>query len=240
MTVQPESQRDLVHTLAALGALLAWDFSGADLAVVRPLADAQGFALRQAWWAGPVLHDGGKLAAWALLAALVVAALRAGRHGAAHAGTAAQGPGRAERLSWLAVMLLCAVTVPALKRFSDTSCPWDLAEFGGTAAYVSHWAFGQPDGGSGHCFPSGHAVSAFAFFAMHFQWRTHDAAHARRWLMAVLTAGLLFGTAQLVRGAHYPSHTLWSGWICWTVAATAAAVFRRWWPHNAPAGAQGA
>ena len=30
--------------------------------------------------------------------------------------------------------------------------------------------------------------------------------------------GALYGTAQLVRGAHYPSHTLWTGFICWVVA----------------------
>ena len=31
-----------------------------------------------------------------------------------------------------------------------------------------------------------------------------------------LLAGLLLGLTQTVRGAHYPSHTLWTAWICWT------------------------
>ncbi len=33
-----------------------------------------------------------------------------------------------------------------------------------------------------------------------------------------LLAGLLLGAAQQLRGAHFMSHTLWTGWICWSVA----------------------
>jgi len=146
---------------------------------------------------------------------MVLATLRAPRQGAA-------APSRAERWHWIAVMLACVVAVPALKRFSATSCPWDLAEFGGVAAYVSHWRFGLPDGGPGHCFPSGHAVAAFAFFGLHFMWREHDPHQARTWLALVVAAGLVFGAAQLLRGAHYPSHTLWTAWLCWAIHVAAA------------------
>ena len=213
-------RHDLATTLAALSALLAWDASGADLAVTRLFADTRGFALRDSVWTATLLHDGGRLVAWALLLALVVAALHAPH------GRPATLPGRAERWRWLGVMVLCVLAVPLLKRISATSCPWDLAEFGGTARYVSHWAFGQFDGGPAHCFPSGHAVAAFAFFGLYFQWRDHDARHARRWLAVVLGAGLLFGAAQLARGAHHISHTLWSAWLCWACCAAAAALFR--------------
>ena len=27
--------------------------------------------------------------------------------------------------------------------------------------------------------------------------------------------GLGFGLVQMVRGAHYFSHVLWAGWVCW-------------------------
>jgi membrane-associated PAP2 superfamily phosphatase len=107
--------------------------------------------------------------------------------------------------------------VPAIKRVSLTSCPWDLAEFGGAAQYVSHWRWGVGDGGAGHCFPSGHAAGAFAFLSGYFVLRPHEARWARRWLIGVLVVGALFGTAQLVRGAHYPSHTLWTAWLCWAI-----------------------
>jgi membrane-associated PAP2 superfamily phosphatase len=26
----------------------------------------------------------------------------------------------------------------------------------------------------------------------------------------------------MARGAHYPSHTMWTAWICWTLAVVAA------------------
>ncbi|MDO9074367.1 MAG: phosphatase PAP2 family protein [Rubrivivax sp.] len=211
-------RRDLAVTLGSLLALLAWDASGADLPAARLFGSARGFAWRGNFWTSTLLHDGGRIAAWLMLALLVVAALRAG------AGSAVQ-PGRAARWRWVAVMLLAVLAVPALKRLSLTSCPWDLAEFGGVAHYVSHWARGPGDGGGGHCFPSGHAVAAFAFLGLYFQWRDLNPRRARAWLLGVGAVGLAFGGAQLVRGAHYPSHTLWTAWLCWSICATAAAVF---------------
>jgi membrane-associated PAP2 superfamily phosphatase len=117
--------------------------------------------------------------------------------------------------------------VPALKRLSHTSCPWDLAVFGGSAPYVPHRTFALVDGGPGHCFPSGHAVAAFAFLPLYFQWRAHRPALARWILGSVLIAGALFGWAQLARGAHFPSHTLWSAWLCWVIGCVAALVLDR-------------
>lgn len=211
-------QRDAAFTAAALALLLAWDASGLDLAAARLFADAQGFALREAWWASRLLHDGGRIASWLLLAVFALGGLRQPGVGS---------PPRRWRWTWVALILLCALAVPALKRVSATSCPWDLAEFGGVAQYVSHWRFGVADGGGGRCFPSGHAVAAFAFFGLHFFWRGYNPRKANLWLVAVLLLGAVYGTAQLVRGAHYPSHTLWSAWLCWSVSALAFHLLRR-------------
>ena len=200
---------DVGLILALLALLLAWDASGADLGMTRWLAGPHGFPWRDAWLTRYALHDGGRLLSGAVLLTTVLHSLR----------RPADGPSRAQRLGAVGVVALGFLVVPSVKRFSATSCPWDLAEFGGTAAYVSHWQFGLADGGPGHCFPSGHAVAAFAFFAMYFLWRRHRPAVARAWLGATLAAGTVFGAAQCLRGAHYPSHVLWSAWICWTVAA---------------------
>lgn len=204
---------DLAVTLAGLLLLLAWDATGWDLAVVSLFGDARGFAWRDAFATSQVLHGGGRVVAWAVLAALAWAVWKA---------PAGHAPARAERGYWLGVTLLCVLAVPMFKQFSRTSCPWDLAQFHGVATYVSHWQLGLADGGPGRCFPSGHAVAAFAFFGQYFLWRRHDARRARRWLHAVLALGLVYGLGQLVRGAHYPSHTLWSAWLCWTICALAA------------------
>ena len=221
-----QRRRDLIVSLVALALLLAWDASGSDLLVARWAGSIEGFAWRDAWWASRGLHDGGRLMAWLLLAVLVASAVQAGPRASAVASDCA--PTASERWRWLGVMLLCLLLVPALKRISATSCAWDLAEFGGVALYVSHWQWGTADGGPGHCFPSGHAVAAFAFLGHYFLWRSHDLRRARWWLAAVLATGALFGAAQLVRGAHYPSHTLWSAWLCWSLCVAAQSFFNHW------------
>ena len=216
-------RRDLGITLISLLLLLAWDFSGGDLAAARLFGGPGGFAARDTWWASTLLHDGGRWLAWLVLGWLLLSALVSR---AVQRSPIQPGPNQAERWFWIGVILVCALAVPALKRFSLSSCPWDLAEFGGVARYVSHWQPGLTDGGSGHCFPSGHAVAAFAFFGLYFQWRPYRPARARAWLWAVLWVGAAFGLAQLARGAHYPSHTLWSAWLCWALSALAAAGLR--------------
>lgn len=198
-------------------ALLLWEFGGWDLAVTRLYADSAGFAWRDTWLARGLLHDGGRWLAGALLLLLFSDIAR----------PIGAGPGREERLYWLAVVIASMLLVPMLKRISATSCPWDLLEFGGTVRYVQHWLPRVTDGGPGHCFPSGHAVSAFAFFGAFFLWRPYRPRLARFFLVVTLLLGLAYGWAQLARGAHFVSHSLWSAWLCWTLAAAAGA-FRGW------------
>jgi membrane-associated PAP2 superfamily phosphatase len=202
--------RDIAITLALLAGLLWWEASGLDLVVAGWYGSEAGFALRDSWWTRDLLHNGGRWLAGAALAACALLAWR---------GTRAQRP---RRLAWFGLVLAALVTVPLLKRFSTTSCPWDLSDFGGAAAYVPHWLLTVVDGGPGHCFPSGHAVAAFAFLPLYFQWRGPRPRLALGLLAAVLGFGALFGWAQLARGAHFPSHTLWSAWLCWAIGAAGA------------------
>ena len=214
---------DALVTALAAAALLMWDASGADRVVTGWFGGASGFALRDSFWTSTVGHEGGRLLAWLLLLALVVQALRTP---AGVVSSLPAQPSRAARGYWLGATLLCLLVVPTIKRFSSTSCPWDMAAFGGTAQAVSHWAWSVADGGPGHCFPSGHAVGAFAFFSLYFLWRPHRTARARGWLAAVLVTGCLFGLAQLARGAHHASHSAWSAWVCWTLCVAADALWR--------------
>ena len=207
-------------TLLSLLLLLLWDASSLDAQSARLFGSAAGFVGSHSFLLSRVMHDGGRLLAWLTLALLMLAALRNG------VANSVDVPGRAERWRWIGVTLLCVLAVPALKRLSSTSCPWDLAAFGGAAQHLSHWRWGVPDGGAGHCFPSGHAVAAFAFISQYFLWRGVNARRARSWLLAVLVTGAVFGLAQLARGAHFPSHTLWSAWLCWCLCAGAAALMR--------------
>ncbi len=211
------SSKDWGLVALALVCILIWDRSGWDLSVMRWLGTAQGFALRESWWFRAVLHDGGRMLAFAALGLMLVDAFY----------PLLAGPSRLKRGYWIGITLLCVLQVQILKRASTTSCPWDLAEFGGLAQYVSHWNFSGLDGGSGHCFPAGHASAAFVFLSLYFLWRDHDAKIARGFLAGVLLVGLVFSMTQLVRGAHYPSHLMWSAWLCWTMCVLAAGWQRR-------------
>ena len=208
-------RRDLQFSVAAALLLLLWDLSGLDLAVSAWFGGPQGFALRDAWWTRDLLHEGGRRLSMLALTALLIDCWRP-----VFRGTFRGGPNRRARLAWLGATLASLVVVPGIKRVSATSCPWDLSLFGGMARYVSHWQIGVIDGGGGHCFPSGHAVSAFAFFSLYFLWRDHRPPLARAMLATVFMLGGLFGLAQMARGAHYASHVLWSAWLCWVLCVS--------------------
>lgn len=197
----------------ALVLLLAWDASHLDLWAMRQVGDAGGFALREAWVTRALIHEGGRIVSYVAMAFIVAVNVWPRLLPALD---------KRERRWWLAVTVVCLVVISLMKRFSLTSCPYDLAEFGGVAQYVSHWSFGVRDGGGGHCFPSGHASAAFAYLAGGWALARAYPRAARAWWAVVVMLGLVYGLGQMVRGAHYPSHTMWTGWICW--ALTVAAV----------------
>lgn len=208
---------------------LLWDVSGWDLTVMSWLANRHGFPFRGDWLLSRVFHDGGRQLVTLALLVLSLLAIKP------------VGPmrrfDRFERIEMFTGVALGAMMVSALKRLSTTSCPWDLQDFGGAAAYVSHWAWGLYDGGPGHCFPGGHASGAFAFVAVALPWLSQDNPDDRcmggRILLVVVVVGGLFGLTQTLRGAHYPSHTLWAMTVCLLVAVINRMVFA-WFRARSP------
>lgn len=205
-----------------LGLLLAWDASGLDLPLARLSGGPAGFALRESWWLGHLAHDGMRRLSWMLVLLLClgvwwpVGPLRDLSFG--------------RRLQLACTPLAAAAVVALAKSMNATSCPWDLVEFGGLARHLPHWsAFTRSDGGTGHCFPAGHASAGFAFVGGWFVFRPQAPRVARLWLIGSLGSGLLLGLAQQLRGAHFMSHTLWSGLLCWGTAA----LVDRCWPAEA-------
>lgn len=195
-------------TVFALLCLAAWDMSGLDLPVARLFATSAGFALRENWFLVHVMHEDAKTLSWLLVIGLVVLIgwpvgfLRR--------------LDRAERTQLALSIIASVLVVTLIKQGSRTSCPWDLNEFGGAAHYVSHWSWGLRDGGPGKCFPAGHASAGFAFLAGYFVLARRVPRAATWWLVGSIVAGLVLGLVQQLRGAHYMSHTLWTGWLSWT------------------------
>lgn len=195
-------------TATATILILAWDLSGLDLALAWLWGAHSGFPLRQDWFLNTVMHTGAKDAAWLLGLFLGLMVLRP-RGLFARLSTS-------QRVQLAITPMVAVALVSVIKSFSQTSCPWELHEFGGTAVQLSHWrGWLTPDGGGGQCFPAGHASSGFAFVGGFFPLRAMSERFALLWLCAALAAGLLLGMAQQLRGAHFLSHTLWSGWLCW-------------------------
>lgn len=217
--LQPTSERNPTTTLWQLSLIgltltLLWDATGLDLWVMTQLGSPQGFALQHNWWLETVLHQWMRQLAWVILALLALMVWRP-------LGVFRRLP-RQQRAEMLLGTLLALLLINVIKHDSLTSCPWDLRLFGGVAEYRSHWSWGVPDGGPGRCFPGGHASAALAFLALPLGLLTSQHAADRRmggWgLAAVLLVGGVLGAAQTLRGAHFPSHTLWTALLCWTAA----------------------
>ena len=108
--------------------------------------------------------------------------------------------------------------VGGLKAVTHIYTPWDIAPFSGPFPYIHLFdpaPTGLPAGGA---FPAGHASGGYAFVSLYF-FMDIPALSLKRMkpmgLMAGLILGGIYGIGQQVRGAHFPSHDLFSLVICW-------------------------
>jgi membrane-associated PAP2 superfamily phosphatase len=208
---QPLTRQWAWATLVLALAFVLWEAAGGDRWLADMAGNAAGFAWRNHWLLEKLMHAGGRLLAWALALALCLGVWWP------------VGPLRLltlpRRLQLAGGVLLSVAVVALLKSTNPADCPWNLVPYGGVAEPVSHWLWWvTPVGGRGSCFPAGHASAGFAFIGGYFVFRPVAPALARRWLVATVMAGLLLGVSQQWRGAHFMSHTLWSGWLCWCLA----------------------
>ncbi|WAT15869.1 phosphatase PAP2 family protein [Xanthomonas fragariae] len=107
--------------------------------------------------------------------------------------------------------------VSLLKSWTAMDCPWDLSRYGGTQAMIGLFESRHGIAASG-CFPAGHASAGYAWVALYFCALSLRPAWRFPGLFAGLAAGLIFGVAQQLRGAHFLSHDLWSLTVCWVSA----------------------
>jgi membrane-associated PAP2 superfamily phosphatase len=120
------------------------------------------------------------------------------------------------KLPWetkhVACFLVCLGAVPAIigamKARSDIYCPWALERYGGDKPY--HHFFDplpapfKPNAGC--CFPGGHASGGFALMALVVLCSTTRG----RWagIATGMALGWMMGTYQMLKGAHFLSHTI--------------------------------
>jgi DNA-binding response OmpR family regulator/membrane-associated PAP2 superfamily phosphatase len=125
----------------------------------------------------------------------------------------------------LIVLAATLATAPALVAFgkatTNTFTPAQIIRYGGEMPYVKVIesdppGFHPPKRGRG--FPAGHASGGFALLAL------AGLAATRRGRALGIGIGLAVGTAmgayQMLKGAHYLSHTLVTAFLCWAVFLT--------------------
>lgn len=210
-----------------------WDTVGLDLPLMQLIGSTQGFSWRSKVLLEGVLHDGLRKLALLFCLSLWGWAM-VPEHWLSKRRRDLWLP-RPERLAVVLLVAIALAAVNLVKYNSLTSCPWDLTLFGGQTRYVSHWSVGVSDGGPGHCFPGGHVSSAFALLPLCLPWLIPPAgAVARRqevgqrWLVGIVLVGALAGLSQTVRGAHFPSHTLWTLILCSGVALAGWRLSQPW------------
>lgn len=196
--------------------LIAWFFEAVplDKALTERYyaAAAHGFPLRDDLFMQNVMHNGTKL---------VVVAIGLGVLGAFLLSfVIAQWEHHRRRLLWtFAGMAGGALMVSLLKHNSALHCPWDLVQYGGYAPFQGLFDHLPGNVAAGRCFPGGHASGGFALMAFYFGWCDTYPKQARIALAAGLAAGFLMGWVQVMRGAHFLSHNVWSAWVVWTFLA---------------------
>lgn len=215
----PSSRGDFLrrHLLLPLAALLlasvALMAGNGDQWLADLLYRAEGgqWALRDAWVTSDLLHRGGKhlstsaavLASLALLRSCIDARWK---------------PLRRPLLYLLLALGLSTGVVALLKSWTQMDCPWDLQRYGGANAFIGLFEARPAALGRTACYPAGHASAGYGWVALYFfalrlrpQWRWPA-------LGLALSAGLAFGFAQQLRGAHFLSHDVATLAVSWTVA----------------------
>lgn len=196
--------------------IIGWDIDW-QLANYWYQLEGNQWALRSSWLTQKILHDSAHDLAVGLYIIILILYLVA---------VISQSLGKSlpfgrykAGLAYLSLSLpLATLTVSLFKRLTTVACPWSVIDFGGQQPYQSWFhSLWSPIAGAGHCFPSGHASSAYMFFGVYFFSRYYWPTKSTFILILVITMGLIFGFDQQIRGAHYISHDLTSAFLCWMV-----------------------
>lgn len=188
-------------------ALLEWFDLDHKLMAMAYDPAVQVFPLRHHWLTEGVIHTLGRQ----LIAVLGITVLFA------LAGSLLLPSLKPVRWEWGFVVLSIVVStlcISTLKATTGVHCAYDLALYGGDQPanqLANLWS------GGGACWPGGHVSGPLSLIAIYFAFFQKQRWLAIGGLGLALALGLIFGIGQALRGAHFPSHTLWSLLIVWLV-----------------------
>lgn len=126
---------------------------------------------------------------------------------------------REKRSTW-AVILICLAICPSLVAISKATTnqfsPYDIKHYNGNQPYVKvfeHYHDNDLPTERGRSFPAGHASGGFALMSLALL--SKRARFQRIGLFIGITMGSWMGIYQMLKGAHYLSHTLVTAFFCW-------------------------
>jgi len=113
----------------------------------------------------------------------------------------------------LFVALLTLITVPVLvgasKANTNVFCPSEIRRYGGDVPYVKvleRFPADDRPARKGRCFPAGHSSGGFALIGL--LWLRRSRAWRNGIIALTMATGWWMGGYQMLKGAHYLSHTL--------------------------------
>jgi membrane-associated PAP2 superfamily phosphatase len=216
---------DLDNTLT-LGFAILWllfPVAGTiDLQLIHPFMDQTGhFPLKRDWALAELNH---RYVKDIIIAVYVIYLLK----WLASYKRATFKPQRWQNGYFIGLVLISTSLIGILKSQSAHACPWDM-----TLA-TAHDFFWDLSASAGHCFPGGHAATGFALFVGYFVYRLNEPKRAWFYLLAALILGFVMGWAQMMRGAHFLSHNLWTAWVIWLVNVLAYALCYKQFIQSSP------
>ncbi len=122
----------------------------------------------------------------------------------------------------LIIVLLAAIFVPvligSLKAITNTPCPCNIVDFGGTYPDIKVFDtypkdFVQPS--KAKCWPAGHASGGFALMALFFLFKSPI--NRKRALGVALVIAWSMGLYKMLLGDHFLSHTIITMLLSWLI-----------------------
>ncbi|MDP3308877.1 phosphatase PAP2 family protein [Methylotenera sp.] len=200
--------------LSAIILAVIYPKTGLDQFLIAPYFDAatQSFPLKHQVFLEMVMHSGLKYC----IVFVAVSTLALGLAGNKIAPFRASIGLYKKQFIWVFIgMALSSSAVSILKGFSIHGCPNNLTIYGGNLPLLKLFENLPKGVEAGHCFPGGHASGGFAFMAFYFAFRDYKPKLAVAMLVTSLVLGFIMGWAQMMRGAHFLSHNLWTAWVVW-------------------------
>lgn len=127
------------------------------------------------------------------------------------------------------LIFICVSMIPLIvsifKQFTNVQCPSNLIQYGGNRIFQGLFDPPIPGQQLGKCFPAGHASIGFALMSLYFVWK------GTRYKYLGLAIGFILGWVmalyQMLKGAHFLSHSLATMLLSWLFMVSLSHVFKK-------------